>query len=173
VLGDEVGQPARPDAGLGVQLRVLDVRRDESSASSSGRAQQPDGLAQQHRHRRRLAVERLGHRGHRLVGLGGVQPSASTPWRTWSCQPPTSTPAEPSAADTGPIRSRSSSTRRSAPFLPMPGTRVSAAMSPPEMARRTASGWCTASTAWASRGPTPLAVCSSSNSCFSSSSANP
>ena len=103
------------------------------------------------------------------------QPSASTPWRTCSCQAPPSTPAgAPSGRSaTGPIRSRSSRTSRSAPFLPMPGTRVRAARSPPAMARRTASGWCTASTAWASRGPTPLAVWSSSNSCFSSSSAKP
>jgi hypothetical protein len=63
--------------------------------------------------------------------------------------------------------------RRSAPFLPIPGTRVSVVMSPMATARRTVLGLCTASTAWASRGPTPLAVWSSSNSDRSSSVANP
>src|SRR5262245_7709128 len=55
----------------------------------------------------------------------------------------------------------------------MPGTRVSVEVSPAAIARRTVSGLCTARIAWASRGPTPLAVCSSSNSSRASSSTNP
>jgi len=62
---------------------------------------------------------------------------------------------------------------RWAPFCPMPGTAVSVLTSSEATARRIASGECTASIAWASFGPTPLAVCTSSNICFSSSSAKP
>ena len=69
--------------------------------------------------------------------------------------------------------SRSSSTIRSAPLRPIPGTRVSAVASPSARARRSASGSSTASVARASRGPTPLTVCSSVNSSRSSASANP
>ena len=72
-----------------------------------------------------------------------------------------------------PSRSLSSSTMRCAPLRPIPGTRVRAARSSPATACRRASGECTASMAWASRGPTPLAVCRSSNTVFSSSSRNP
>ena len=56
---------------------------------------------------------------------------------------------------TAPILSRSSRTIRSAPRLPMPGTRVSAATSPSANAWRSAEASCTASVAIASRGPTP------------------
>ena len=62
---------------------------------------------------------------------------------------------------------------RCAPFCPMPGTAVRVRTSSPATARRTASGVSTASIACASFGPTPLAVCTSSKTCFSSSSANP
>ncbi len=55
----------------------------------------------------------------------------------------------------------------------MPGTVVSAARSSVATARRSASGLNTASIASASRGPTPLAVCSSSNVFRSSSPAKP
>src|SRR4051812_28753210 len=72
-----------------------------------------------------------------------------------------------------PSRSRSSRISRSAPFFPMPGTCIKALTSAMETARRTSRGGWMASTAWASRGPTPLAVCSSSNRLRSSSSANP
>jgi len=72
-----------------------------------------------------------------------------------------------------PRRSRSSRISRSAPFLPMPGTCISALTSAIDTARRTSRGGWMASTAWASRGPTPLAVWRSSNSCRSSSSAKP
>ena len=46
---------------------------------------------------------------------------------------------------------------RWAPFCPMPGTWVSVLTSSLPTARRRASGRCTASIAWASFGPTPLA----------------
>ena len=62
---------------------------------------------------------------------------------------------------------------RCAPFLPIPGTLVSAATSSAATARRSWSGLKTASIASASRGPTPLAVCSSSKVFRSSSVANP
>ena len=51
----------------------------------------------------------------------------------------------------------------------MPGTMVSALTSSAATARRSASGECTASMASASRGPMPLAVCSSSKTFRSSS----
>ena len=54
-----------------------------------------------------------------------------------------------------PILSRNSTTMRSAPRLPMPGTRVSAATSLSASACRSAAASCTASVAMASRGPTP------------------
>ena len=71
------------------------------------------------------------------------------------------------------MRSRSSRMIRWAPFCPMPGTVVSVLTSSLLTARRSASGRWTASMAWASLGPTPLAVWTSSNICFSSSSAKP
>ncbi len=108
----------------------LGVRRDEPPVAivgSSGRdAQQPDGLLEQHRHRR-ASRRRSSPPPRPPPGRPGrrVQPSPTSAWRTWSGQPPPATPAAPSApTGTGPIRSRSSSTSRSAPFLPIPGTRV-------------------------------------------------
>src|ERR1700751_2619612 len=62
---------------------------------------------------------------------------------------------EPATAPAGTILSRSSSTIRSAPRLPIPGTRVSAATSPSCSARRSVAASCTASVAIANRGPTP------------------
>src|SRR5699024_3177286 len=62
----------------------------------------------------------------------------------------------------GPTLSLSSRTIRAAPFFPMPGTVVRVPTSSVANARRTTSGACTESTARASRGPTPLAVCNSS-----------
>ena len=73
----------------------------------------------------------------------------------------------------GPRRSLSSTSSRCAPLRPIPGTSVSAATSSVATARRTESGLCTASTACARRGPTPLAVCNSSKTVRSSASANP
>ena len=62
---------------------------------------------------------------------------------------------------------------RWAPFWPMPGTLVSVLGSSPAIAIRRSSGLITASIAWASLGPTPEAVWSSSKVCFSSSSTKP
>ena len=64
-------------------------------------------------------------------------------------------------------------TIRSAPLRPMPGTWVSEAKSLVAIARRSSRGGWTASIVCASFGPTPFAVCSSSNSARSSSSAKP
>ena len=180
VLGDRTRPVASgPHAGLGV--RVLRPPRSALTSSpgdrSPDRAQHPDRLLEQHRHRRDGAtVELLGDRGDRLVGLAGG-------------------PAEPDRAPGGPARPRprrrrprpgprrAGAARRSCRAAPGPSARrpscrcpapgSASTVSPPAIARRTTSGGCTASTACASRGPTPLAVCSSSNSCFASSSANP
>ena len=62
---------------------------------------------------------------------------------------------------------------RSAPFLPMPGTLVSATMSDPLIAARIRSGGMTESMARASRGPTPETVCTCSNMSRSSVLAKP
>ena len=62
---------------------------------------------------------------------------------------------------------------RWAPFCPIPGTRVSVLTSSVAIARRRSSGLSTASIAWASLGPTPDAVWTSSKTCFSSSSRKP
>ncbi len=64
-------------------------------------------------------------------------------------------------------------TIRSAPLRPMPGTAVSELKSLVAMARRSSRGGWTASMVCASFGPTPFAVCSSSNRARSSSSAKP
>ena len=56
----------------------------------------------------------------------------------------------------GPSRSLSSSTQPLRALRPMPGTLISAIRSSVATARRSASGACTASIAWASRGPTPV-----------------
>ena len=61
-----------------------------------------------------------------------------------------------------PMRSLSSRMIRWAPFWPMPGTRVRVLTSSAATARRRSSGASTASIAWASLGPTPDAVCTSS-----------
>ena len=95
------------------------------------------------------------------------------PWRasrTWSRQAPPPVPTEVTGE---PTRSLSSTTIRSAPLRPMPGTAVRAAWSDPEMACRSRSGVRTASIACATLGPTPLAVWTSSNMSRSSTSAKP
>ena len=74
---------------------------------------------------------------------------------------------------TGPMRSFNSNMIRWAPFCPMPGIVVSDLTSSPPIAARNASGLSTASMDWANLGPTPLAVCSNSKVCFSSSLAKP
>ena len=66
---------------------------------------------------------------------------------------------------------RARSARR--PCEPIPGTLVRATRSPVVTAARSASGLCTASIARASLGPTPDTVWTVSNTCRSSSSANP
>ena len=153
---------------------VVGVRRRPRSsrhrARSSGPAQQPDRLLEQHRHAA-AARRRRSRRptGHRLVGLPGASSRARPgPGGPAPARPPaTDGDAAPSPAPpTGPIRSRSSRTSRSAPFLPMPGTRVSVAVSPVAIARRTASGCAPPAPPGPAAGPTPLAVCSSSNSCL-------
>ena len=58
-------------------------------------------------------------------------------------------------------------------FGPMPGTRVRVFSSSSVTARRTVSGWWTERIARARRGPTPLAVMSTSNTSRSSRSAKP
>ena len=121
-------------------------------------------------------------RGDRLVGVPRLpaqadqaRPHLVPPGRgrgapARACRPPrTGGPASPGE----PSRPASSSTIRWAPFRPMPGTVVSAVRSSVATARRSASGVNTASIARASRGPTPLAVCSSSNVLRSSSPAKP
>src|SRR4051812_11119827 len=50
---------------------ALIASRPDRRQRSSGTSEQPDRLAQQHRHRRHLAVDRLRDRGHRLIRLGG------------------------------------------------------------------------------------------------------
>ena len=62
---------------------------------------------------------------------------------------------------------------RSAPRLPMPGTRVSAATSLSASACRSAAASCTASVAMASRGPTPETDSSVRNRSRVSASENP
>src|SRR5690606_8101754 len=183
VLGDELGQPPRPYARLRVLLPL-------------------GGLGGDQRHRvvvlttghRALPSSRIACLSR--AGTGGVSPPAcatcsatsATARSAWAADQPRPTrpartgsrQASPGVAGaagpavaTGPIRSRSSSTIRSAPLRPMPGTCVSTAISPLAIALRTTSGGWTASTAWASRGPTPLAVCNSSNRSRAASSANP
>src|SRR3954447_14645992 len=84
--------------------------------------------------------------------------------------PPTGNRPAPMGA---PSRSLSSSTRRCAPLRPTPGTSVRAPRSSVATAARTASGECTASTACASFGPTPLTDCRMSKTTRSSSVPNP
>src|SRR5690606_15881877 len=103
---------------------------------------------------------------------------ASTTWSRRSSTrrgaPDAAAPGSGASAPVGgPSLSPSSSAMRWAPFLPIPGTRTSAAMSPPATARRSASGVWTASIASARRGPTPLTVCTVSDTARSSSSAQP
>ena len=170
VLGDELGQPLRPDAGLRVPLRVAGVRRDEPSLGtvvrtgptrlrSSGPAQQPDGLLEQHRHRRApVTVDGLGDRGHRLVGLAGASSRARP-------APGGPAPARPPPVTAG--RAVGADRHRADPVAQLQDQPLGAlladarapgsgsAVSPLAIALRTTSGVCTASTAWASRGPDP------------------
>ncbi len=160
VLGDELGQPPRPQ------------RRLRSRSSRSAYGLRPG----RSRHRRPppggtsctevctgvtagsapAATAREQHRHGRLA----VDASGATAATAWSAcprrpaepdqrlarpgparAPPAVTPGRPRPARaTGPILSRSSSTSRSAPFLPMPGTRVSAGESAVAIARRTSVG---------------------------------
>src|SRR5271165_5853643 len=112
----------------------------------------------------------------RSASLAG-QPRFTRPDCTWSRHAGArraargGQPSPPSPG--GPSLSFISSTIRCAPFLPIPGTMVSAPRSSVETARRSASGACTASMARASLGPTPLAVCSSSKTFRSSSEEKP
>ena len=177
VLGDELGQPAW--AGRSPRRRARrrrrTARRRPSSLIGCGPSSRIACLSSTGTGGG-VAVDRLGDRGHRLVGLA-ARPAERrpAPWRTCSV---------PDAAERRrPRRRRRRRPGRSGRAAPGPGARrpscrcrapgSASAVSPVAIARRTASGWCTASTAWASRGPTPLAVCSSSKRCFSSSSAKP
>src|SRR5690606_1372894 len=175
ILGDELGQPPRPDARFHLAFGVTGVRRHHRFDVA-------------HRVLPNIRIACLSSSGTGGIGswtlsataatawlaCAVLHPSPTRAWRTCSCQSAATPPVAPSPpTTTGPMRSRSSSTSRSAPFLPIPGTWVRVAVSPEAIARRTVSGLCTASIACASRGPTPLAVCSSSKSCFSSSVANP
>src|SRR5690606_16989119 len=92
---------------------------------------------------------------------------------SWTCVRHGAAPDGTARLGTAPTRSFSSSTMRSAPFLPMPGTLVSVAWSAEAIAVRRRSGVRTASIAWATLGPKPLAVCTSSNMSRSSGSEKP
>src|SRR4051794_19113776 len=106
-----------------------------------------------------------------------LQPSPVSAARSCSRHTPTPDAARPFGARAAPVgapsRSLSSRTSRWAPLRPTPGTKVSAPRSSVVTAARTASGECTASTAWASFGPTPLTDWRMSNTTRSSSVANP
>ncbi len=117
-------------------------------------------------------------RGDGPVGLLGTPAQADEPGLHLGLPAGGADGGVPATAGSGtwpgaPIRSRSSRMIRWAPFCPIPGTAVSVLDvvggdgAPQRLGR-----W-TASIAWASLGPTPLAVCTSSNICFSSSSTKP
>ena len=146
------------------------------SSRSSGPAQQPDRLLEQHRHRR----------GRRRRRSPPPRPPPGRPARPSSpARPAPGGPAPATPPPVTPGRAVGADRHRADPVAQLqhqplgalladaraPGS--GSAVSALAMALRTASGVCTASTAWASRGPTPLAVCSSSNSCLASSSAKP
>ena len=84
--------------------------------------------------------------------------------------------AETAGAEAGPASgslSRSSSTMRSAVFLPMPGMRVSRAISLPRIAPTISSAAMPLKIVIPSFGPIPLTVISFSNSSFSAGRRNP
>ena len=178
VLGDELGQPPRA-ARVASASRSASLTYAETSPSVSRivpsrghrvAAQQSDGLLEQDRHaagsRRRVGSATAATA---WSACPAVQPSPTSAWRTWSGQLPRGhRPRQRRRRRSAPGRSGRAAPAPAArrPSCRCPGTRVRAAVSPLAIALRTASGVCTASTAWASRGPTPLAVWSSSNSAW-------
>src|SRR6185369_2230471 len=188
VLGDELAEPLGPDTGLRIQLGIVGESRHQT-----GHRDPPSARAAAAPPRCRIAARsstcidgtpwpsatsRSTSSPSSVIATSAwdaVQPKPTNAWRIWSGQVARSGTRVAPALDTGigPTLSCSSRQIRSAPFLPMPGTAVSTAISELAIALRTASGVWTASTASASRGPTPLAVRSSSKSCFASESAKP
>ena len=177
VLADELVQACagRSAASTARRPRPRSVQVDQARAVSrttgSRRAHAPvPGRAA-------AARSSVGDVGGRVAGVGARrldgrrrprEPTSRAPTRRGvQLVAPGRRPAAAALAGCGaapcrraPSRSLSSSTIRCAPLRPMPGTWVSAARSSVATARRSASGACTASMACASRGPTPLAVCS-------------
>ena len=158
-LADELGQRARPQRRLGLPLLVAGLRatrraswpsarvapspgqRARSNAARSCPAQQLDRLPQQHGD---LTAPVAAICSSATGASAATAPSASLPVQprpTSAGAPgPATAPRRPSSRRRprrrrgvrrgAPIRSRSSRTSRSAPFLPMPGTRMSVLTSP-------------------------------------------
>src|ERR1700742_1034721 len=163
-LTDELVQRARPQAAVDVALPrrqgagdlaigvvLLEVVRAHRDLPSKDRAA-----------RRAAGVVASCSAANTLsVASSACLAAKPSPIRASTTGPRTACPLSaapagaPPGAVTAPTLSRNSSTIRSAPRLPIPGTRVSAATSLSCSACRSAAASCTASVAIASRGPTP------------------
>src|SRR5262245_14134982 len=175
VLADELVDPAGPERGVELALLLRHLGVDDAwflGHVAHHPTPAPSAFVPPMRckaSRRRSSVERPPLEGSPAIASlasWGDRPSASSASRTSTSGPSTITTSPPS-------RSFRSRTTRWATFLPTPGTTVSAATSPEETARRSASGVSTDRNDSATFGPTPFTVTSRSNSSRSSALPNP